>query len=134
MPDAMTLVPPPSVGAEPLTREAVQAYVWARYVEFEAPAVAVDEDAALALLEAHYREHPIDADAECFYYGILAYERSFARPHLRRRLLRVALQAFDAYRRQTSEGFAWLPVEDRRAHVVDDLWPALERVVGTALD
>ncbi|MCW8141749.1 MAG: hypothetical protein KIT58_22820 [Planctomycetota bacterium] len=128
----LLLAPPPA--AAPLTREAVQAYVWARYIEFDTPAFEVDEDAALALLERHYREHPIEADAECFYYGILAYERSFARPHLRRSHLRQALQAFDAYRRQTSEGFSWEPVDDRRAHVVDDLWPALERVVGTALD
>lgn len=122
------------VAEEPLTIERAQAYVWARYVQFEPPACPVDEDEALALFERHYEQHAIGSDAECFYYGILAYERSFGRPHLRRKLLRRALTAFEAYRQQTSEGFSFAPVDDRRAHVVDDLWPALERTVGTALD
>lgn len=125
---------PAAADAGALTMERVHAYVWARYVAFEPPPFAIDEDEGLAVLEQHYGAHDLDADAECFYFGILAYERSFARPHLRRTRLRQALRAFDAYRKQTSEGFAWPPVEDRRAHVVDDLWPALERSAGTALD
>jgi hypothetical protein len=108
--------------------------VWARYIQFEPAPFELDEDAALALLEEHYREHPIDQDAECFYYGILAYERSFVRPARSRVYLRAALNAFDAYRRQTSQDFRWDPVDDRYAHVVEDLWPALERAAGAALD
>lgn len=133
MPDPMAL-PPVTAGEQPLTLQRVQEYVWARYVEFKPAPFTLDEDAALDLLDRHYREHPIGGDAECFYYGILAYERSFARPRLQRHHLRRALTAFDAYRSQTSEGFAFAPVEDRRAHVVDELWPALERTAGAALD
>lgn len=133
MPDP-TVLPLPVAEGAPLTVPRVQEYVWARYVQFEPAPFALDEDEALAVLERHYREHPLAGDAECFYYGILAYERSFARPRLQRNHLRRALEAFDAYRNQTSEGFAWPPVEDRRAHVVDELWPALERSAGVALD
>lgn len=134
LPAAAPPAPPAAPAPEALTVERVHAYVWARYVAFEPPPFAIDEDEGLAVLERHYGAHDLEADAECFYFGILAYERSFARPHLRRTRLRQALRAFDAYRRQTSEGFAWEPVEDRRAHVVDDLWPALERTAGAALD
>jgi hypothetical protein len=136
-PHLLTPAPPPltpTAGPVPLTIQRIQAWVWARYVQFEAAPFPMDEDEALTLLERHYREAPMAADAECFYYGILAYERSFARPHRRRHCLRQALEAFDAYRRQTSEGFAWAPVEDRRTHLVDELWPALEQTAGVALD
>lgn len=109
--------------------------MWARYVNFEPAPFDVDEDAALATLERQYREQPISADSECFYFGILAYERSFGRgPQVRRRYLRQAIQAFEAYRQQTSDGFKWDAVDDRYAHVVEQLWPELEAAAGTALD
>ena len=107
--------------APALTIERIQRYVWARYVSYEAPPFPIDEDQALAFLEAHYRAHPMAEDAECFYYGILAYERSFAVPEQRRPLLLRALQAFQAHRELTSEDFAWESVDDRYADVLDAL-------------
>lgn len=119
----------------PLSVERIHEYVWARYVNFQPAPFDLDEDAALAALEQHYRRQPIDTDSECFYFGILAYERSFGRgPQLRRRHLRSAIQAFEAYRQQTSDGFKFDPVDDRYTHVVEQLWPELEAAAGTALD
>lgn len=104
-----------------LTRERIQAYIWARYVENEAPPFPLDEDQALAFLEAHYRTQPMSEDAECYYFGILAYERSFASPALRRPLLLRALQAFQAYRQQTSADFSWDIIDDRYADLIESL-------------
>lgn len=120
---------------EPLSVERIHEYVWARYVNFEAAPFELDEDAALAALEQQYRQRPMATDSECFYFGILAYERSFGRgQQLRRRYLRSAIQAFEAYRQQTSDGFKWDAVDDRYTHVVEQLWPELEAAAGTALD
>lgn len=105
----------------PLTLQRVQDYVWARYVEFEAPTEDVDEDAALALLEAHHQVHPMAQDPECFYYGILAYERSFAPGRDGRADLRRALRALQAYRAQVDQDFKWEPVDDRLADAVETL-------------
>jgi hypothetical protein len=121
--------------AAELTLSRIQDYVWKRYVKFDSAAGQVDEDQALALFARHYETQPMSADAECFYFGILAYERSFGQtPPRQRRYLRQALDAFQAYRRQTSDGFAWDAVEDRYAHLVDELWPQLEAAAGSALD
>jgi hypothetical protein len=118
------LLPP---GPVPLTVPRVQQYVWSRYVQFETPAFEVDEDEGLALLEKHYAGRPMRTDSECFYYGILAYERSFANEQLRLLYMRKALEAFDAYHHQVTPDFKWEPVEDRYAHVVDTLWPDLPK-------
>lgn len=91
----------------------VQRYVWERYVNHASPDDALDEVRALLTLEQHHATHGMEADAECFYYGILAFERSFAEPERARDLLERALTAFRAYRGQTSDGFAWEAVEDR---------------------
>ncbi len=104
-----------------LTRQRIQEYVWARYVDFEPAPFTLDEAQAAATLEAHYREHAMSDDSECFYYGILAYELAFADERNRRRYLVAAVQAFEAYRQQTSPDFAWDVVEDRYQHARDEL-------------
>jgi len=91
----------------------IQAYVWARYVQFEPAPFELDEEVALALLERYYRDRPMAEDSECFYLGILAYELAFAGPEPNRRYLKMAVLALDAYRRQTTMDFSWEPVEDR---------------------
>lgn len=101
------------------TRAQIHQYVWARYVNHEAAPFPLDEDRALEQLMAHYGEHPMQADAECFYYGILAYERSFAHPTTRQALLEQALLAFQAYRRQTSPGFTCSFVDDRYQDILE---------------
>lgn len=102
----------------PADLQRIQQYVWARYVD-HGPTQALDEAQALATLESHYAAHDMAADAECFYYAILAFERSFAEPARSRELLERALTAFRAYRRQTSDGFAWDAVDDRYQETLD---------------
>ena len=107
----------------PLSVPRVQEYVWSRYVRFETPSFEVDEEEGLALLERHYAAQPMGRDSECFYYGILAYERSFASEERRVPYLRKALAAFDAYRRQVTPDFKWEPVDDRHADTLATLDP-----------
>lgn len=109
--------------APSLTLDRIHQYVWARYVSYEPPPFTVDEDQALSILESHYRTHPMAGDAECFYYGILAFERSFAHTDQRRPLLLRALQAFQAYRGQVGPD-AWEKVEDRYRELMAVLRPA----------
>lgn len=99
-------IAPPSIAQ-------IQQCVWARYVQFEAAPFEVDEEQAFAVLEQHYRDHPMAEDSECFYFGILAYELAFQRPDRQEALLKVAVRALDTYRRQTTPDFSWDPVEDR---------------------
>jgi hypothetical protein len=61
-----------------LTPELVRKYVWTRYIDSERFNVEVDEEQALKLFEDYYSKHPLDQDDECFYYGILLFERAFA--------------------------------------------------------
>lgn len=107
-------------GPQPLTVQRVQQYVWSRYVEFKPAPFAMDEEEALTLLAEHHRTRPDGRDAECFYLGILAYERSFGQPSPRD-CLGVALRAFEAWREQVSHDFRWPPVDDRHADVVEQL-------------
>ena len=96
-----------------MSRESIHEYVWTRYVDYEPAPFALDEEEALAQLERHYTEHPLEQDAECFYYGILAYEFSFgAPPGQQESYLRQAVAAFMAYREQTRD-MVWSPVADR---------------------
>lgn len=117
-------LPPGDRSAPPageLTLQHIQEYVWMRYVEFLGAPFELDEAKALAFYEAHYREHPLSEDSECFYYGILAYEHAFAGGEPDRALLRTALRAFQAYRDQTASHFSWDVVEDRYADAMDSL-------------
>lgn len=103
------------------TLHQIHEYIWIRYVQHERPELELEEAQALAQLEAHYASHPLEADAECFYYGILAFERAFAEPSRRTELLERALTVFRAYRSQTSDGFAWEAVEDRYQDTLEQL-------------
>jgi len=122
-PDAVTEPLPSSTDSPaPLDRKAIQRYVWSRYVE-HGQATAIDESEALQFLENYYRENALDQDAECFYYGILAYEHSFATsPDRQNHYLRQALEAFKCYRAQT-QGFNWDVVDDRYEDTVSMLQP-----------
>ncbi|HBP18806.1 MAG TPA: hypothetical protein DEA08_13610 [Planctomycetes bacterium] len=111
----------PDLPATPVDLTAIQHYVWTRYVEHGLPEQPLDEAQALMTLEAHHAARGLDADAECFYYGILAFERSFAEPERSTQLLRRALAAFCAYRGQTSHDFVWEAVEDRYEETLERL-------------
>jgi hypothetical protein len=96
-----------------LSQDRIHEYVWARYVQFEPPPFDLEEDEALAFLQEHYQRHPLAEDAECFYYGILAFERYFAGDCQERGLRSTALLVLAAYRDQTEPDFRWDAVEDR---------------------
>ena len=100
-------------GKPELSRDSIHRYVWSRYVDYGSAPFALEEQEALAFLELYYQEHPLAEDAECFYYGILAYEYSFAAPpELRNAYLTQAVEAFTAYRDQVV-GPVWEPIADR---------------------
>lgn len=108
------------------TLRKVQSYIWGRYVTFQTPAEPIDEDEALDFLAQHSLKHPMEEDAECYYDGILAFERAYSveSPDRRRRLLHRAVRAFQAYRKHTSLDFSWDIVDDRYAdalEMLDDL-------------
>ena len=50
--------------------KAVKEYIWAKYVDFTRPPSEIDEDAAMKVLEEHFRATPIAADGENYYRGI----------------------------------------------------------------
>lgn len=112
---------PAETGPQPLTAQRVQQYIWTRYVEFKPAPFDLDEEEGLALLRRHHEARPIGADAECFYLGILAYERSFASESALLPCLRLALDAFEAWRGQVSQELRWAPVDDRHEDVIDQL-------------
>lgn len=118
--------PPPTALSEPLSMARIQHYVWRRYVDYQPAPYPLDEDAALAFLEEHYRHHALKSDAECFYYGILAYERSFVADHSALICLERALLAFRAWRAQAGVDFRWDAVDDR----MDDVLSLLEQQRG----
>ena len=95
-------------------------YVWHRYVKFDEPPVDLDEEEALRVLDEHFKTHPLTEDSECFYYGILAYERAFAQPDPKP-LLRRALAAFLAYRGQITQDFSFDAVDDRYNDALETL-------------
>lgn len=103
---------------QPPTRENVIKYVWARYVDNERPRVEVDEDAALRMFEDYYSKHPLNTDDECFYYGILLYERAFSDEANRARYLVKAREVLEVYRKVSGET-EWDVIEDRFADVCD---------------
>jgi hypothetical protein len=106
-------VQPTPEGQPEVSRDSIHRYVWSRYIDYGPAPFALNEQEALAFLERHYQEHPLTEDAECFYYGILAYEHSFAAPpELRDSYLARAVEAFTAYRDQVV-GPVWEPVADR---------------------
>ncbi|MEZ6187470.1 MAG: hypothetical protein R3F62_20985 [Planctomycetota bacterium] len=102
----------------------IQDYVWSRYVTYEPPAAPLDEGWALERFEAYYAEFPMERDADCAYYGILAFERSYSDSERRSGLLHLALRAFEIHRRLTPHEGAWDAVDDRRR----DAEEALKRV------
>ncbi|MCW8139786.1 MAG: SUMF1/EgtB/PvdO family nonheme iron enzyme [Planctomycetota bacterium] len=102
-----------------LNPETVRQYVWARYIDNVRPRVEIDEDQALKLFEDHYSKHPLNQDDECFYFGILLYERAFsAEDATRARYLVKAKEVFEVYRRVSGET-EWDVIEDRYADVCD---------------
>ncbi|RMG08620.1 MAG: hypothetical protein D6731_21455 [Planctomycetota bacterium] len=101
-----------------LTREKINEYIWAKYIDNTKPPTEIDEEQALHFFERFYGKHPLNQDEECFYYGILLYERSFSDEANRARYLVKAKEVFECYRNITGET-EWDVVEDRLADVLD---------------
>ncbi len=102
----------------PVSRELVCEYVWARYIDNKKPKRDVDEEQALKLFEDYYGKHPLNTDDECFYYGILLYERAFSDELNRARYLVKAKEVFETYRNVSGET-EWDVIEDRFADVCE---------------
>ena len=61
-----------------LSRDKICEYIWAVYIDQLKAPFDLDEEAALHWFERWYSKHPLNDDEECFYYGILLYERAFS--------------------------------------------------------
>jgi formylglycine-generating enzyme required for sulfatase activity len=117
----MVKVNEPVTEKQPPTMALVRQYVWDRYIDNVRPRVEIDEELALKLLEDHYSKHPLNQDDECFYYGILLYERAFSsedKDTQRARYFVKAKEVFEVYRKVSGET-EWDVIEDRYADVCD---------------
>lgn len=87
------------------TRQQICEYIWARYIDNASPKIEIDEEQALRFFEDYYGKHPLNTDDECFYYGILLYERAFSEEDevTRARYLVKAKQVFEVYRDVSGE-------------------------------
>ena len=103
---------------EKLTREKICQFIWDRYIENSRPKFEIEEDEALKFFEEYYSKHPLNTDDECFYYGVLLYERAFADDQNRARFLVKAREVFGVYR-SVSGDTEWDAIEDRYADVCD---------------
>jgi len=104
--------------AAPLTREQICEYIWTRYIDLGRAKREIDEEAALQFFEEYYSKHPLNTDEECFYYGILLYERAFSDEANRDRFLVKAKEVLETYREQTGET-EWEAIELRYEDVCD---------------
>jgi formylglycine-generating enzyme required for sulfatase activity len=100
------------------SRQQVCEYIWARYIDNASPKIEVDEEQALRFFEDYYGKHPLNTDDECFYYGILLYERAFSddNENTRARYLVKAKEVFEVYRSVSGET-DFDAIEDRLADV-----------------
>ncbi len=92
--------------------KAIREYVWAKYIDFSHHGDDMDERAALATLEEYHRSHPIAADGETYYLGILDFELAFSTPEPDLRLLARAKRVLERYQDRTGER-DWEAVADR---------------------
>ena len=99
--------------AEPELK-AVKEYIWAKYVDFTRPPAEIDEDAAMKVLEEHFRSTPASADGETYYLGILLFENAENHPEKKKGMVAAAKVLFEAYRQRTGE-MDWDAIEDRLA-------------------
>ncbi len=116
----------PEDAAQELKR--LKEYVWGKYVDFKTPPLDVDEDEAIALLERHFKDTPLSADAETYYLGILLFENAENHPEKRKTMLARAKVIFERYRDRANE-MDWDAIEDRLADASDflDKVPEAER-------
>lgn len=116
--DAVSVTAAGAGGGERPSMEKVRQYIWARYIDNVKARFEIDEEQALKVFEEHYGKHPLNQDDECFYYGILLYERAFSDDKNRAKYLVKSKEVFDIYRRVSGET-EWDVIEDRFADVCD---------------
>ncbi len=93
--------------------EKTNQYIWNRYIDNAKVYGEVDEDDAVRKFEEYYSKHSLNEDDDCFYYGVLLYEKSFAAEKKTRiRFLRKAQEIFKLYREMSGET-DWDVIEDR---------------------
>lgn len=95
----------------------IQEYVYLKYVD-PGDHGSMDEEAALRVLEEHYRK-PANADnSECYYVGILLFEHGFEFEDPAKRASHFARARWWLERSRKLSGEAWDPIDDRLADIV----------------
>ena len=110
----------------------IQEYIYAKYVDQGKHGV-VDEEAALRVLEQHYRQPSNAADSECCYLGILYFERGFGFEDDDRKIdyFRRAKQWLEKSKTHSED--PWDAVDDRLADI-DGFFKDEGIVVGPDLE
>ncbi len=92
----------------------IQEYIYAKYVDLGDHG-ALDEDAALRVLEEHYAKPERAADSECCYLGILYFEHGFDDEDRKVDFFRKAKYWLERSKALSHE--AWDAVDDRLADI-----------------
>jgi formylglycine-generating enzyme required for sulfatase activity len=95
---------------------ALQEYVYDAYVEGGA-AQPIDEEAACRVLDEYYARPDKAGDSDCFYPGILYFERGFEDEERKEEFFRRALFWLQRHRQITGE--AWDAIDDRLLDIED---------------
>lgn len=95
----------------------IQEYVYLKYVD-PGDHGTIDEEAALRVLEEHYRK-PANADnSECYYVGILLFEHGFDFDDEAKRASHFQRARWWLERSRKLSGEAWDVIDDRLADIV----------------
>ena len=112
--------------------KAIKEHVWTKYVDFGHTA-EIDEDAAIRVLEEHFRTTPASVDGENYYLGILLFETADSHPEKRKAMMAAAKVIFELYRERSGEK-DFEAVEDRLGDVDDFLGRLPEKEREALLD
>ena len=95
----------------------IQEYIYAKYVD-QGKHVTIDEEAALRVLEQHFRHSANSADSECCYLGILYFELGFGFEDDDRKIDYFRRAKHWLEKSKTLSEDSWDAVDDRLADIV----------------
>src|SRR5439155_27074933 len=104
-------------GAEGLVNDQIrkiQEHIYSRYID-PGEHGTLDEDAALRVLEEHYRKPEHATDPECFFLGVLYFEHGFEAEERKADYFRRA--KFWLERSKALSNEAWDAIDDRLADI-----------------
>jgi len=108
----------------------IQEYVYLKYID-PGDHGTLDEEAALHVLEEHYRRPANLKNPECYYVGILLFELGFGYPDEAKRAEYFRRARWWLEHSRQLSGESWDPVDDRLADIAgffEDLGIALEPI------